>query len=1183
MRRFTKRLLTGVLSGAMAFSLFPVNGFGTYDAKAAINPALLPQDTESWILPGYGDGIGNWMYQVWDEEEQQNHPTFITGVSVPKEYQGYVVAETEDNDNDGILDNVFFQTDSNMDEEGHTTLSLANEKKESVGMDIPVTVNYRLESGYNGTLTHTIHITDSVYEERVYSSIGADWVLPGQTYEAEIDINHKVALWNDDGWYEHRTVDIENPSYDVRLANPDDDRFTIVPSDGNTFLVKAREMREDEDPEGFFGRAGVNITLYEKGVETHGFWYEVGVDDEFYGLLPDAFTGLKDLKIGEEYKFYPEVKYYNYETAPEGQVVEGVEYDYYDVNEDAISVNKNDDGSYSVIRKNTWETNFGFEANFERLDGKNDPLGRRPWIAELDNSNYITEKDNVFVVFDDAVTRTYTIDRSKLDGFFAPGYELSWKVGRGNWEGNRYVMEKSFTDGFTVSEDGSSVTIDGSQFINNFDVKENEGGRYIDEDSRFKIVVTAKTPGIEDEFVINDAELNFWLGSESYDELVQPWNENWRREETIMPGDVFYLDNYYYFVENNANPKGRYVPFNIQVTGITRYDGDQPDPRNLTNYIEATTVNGRPAIKVIDSIPTGAADSDVFCDYRVDFTYTDASGAEKTGYMMINVTDFMNEAVVSTIGTEGPSEINKDNSGSYTIDTLMGDTAVASLYIVAREYDHETKEVKVSYPQDVMYSFDKHQSDEGTAVKVKDGIYTFTSEINENGGSRISGDFVLQYVHDWTNGDGSSGVSLDEAKTHIEINFSKNHEFNNGLELDGLNTLKTVEWTPSVTSINYIDEEGRYDESDRTGELLYSFVYDPEDVSITANGVEVGDQFVEGPFTFTSKTDKDIKIKIAKADYNKEYGVLRFGGNTNESSAIGTRMDKAHDDHIWSEFEAVKAGIGKAGKVVRVCQVGEETETVAVPAIKSITLNKTVLAYTGANQTVKVTVKDTEGNVIDPIHYTVTNTTKKNAGTYKVVVTFNSYKYEGTKTLTYTIKKPVLKYRAYVQKKNWMSFQTAAVSATADTKTMAGTTDNLRMETIQMQLSGVGGEVRYRAYCQKKGWTGVGTETGGWATTANKNTNAGTKGQSLRVEMIQLQAKGEVSNLYDIYYQAYSEKFGWLAWAGNNEKAGSAGYAYKLEAFRVQLVPKGAKFDKTKGSSKKKSFYDKTKDGANPK
>ena len=51
--------------------------------------------------------------------------------------------------------------------------------------------------------------------------------------------------------------------------------------------------------------------------------------------------------------------------------------------------------------------------------------------------------------------------------------------------------------------------------------------------------------------------------------------------------------------------------------------------------------------------------------------------------------------------------------------------------------------------------------------------------------------------------------------------------------------------------------------------------------------------------------------------------------------------------------------------------------------------------------------------------------------------------------------------------------------------------------------------------------------------------------------MIQLVSSGQVSNLYDMYYRTYCEKFGWLGWAGNNEKSGSAGYARKLEAFQV--------------------------------
>ncbi|MBR4513939.1 MAG: hypothetical protein IKO61_03540 [Lachnospiraceae bacterium] len=60
---------------------------------------------------------------------------------------------------------------------------------------------------------------------------------------------------------------------------------------------------------------------------------------------------------------------------------------------------------------------------------------------------------------------------------------------------------------------------------------------------------------------------------------------------------------------------------------------------------------------------------------------------------------------------------------------------------------------------------------------------------------------------------------------------------------------------------------------------------------------------------------------------------------------------------------------------------------------------------------------------------------------------------------------------------------------------MAGTKDDLRMETIQLKLNNaknVAGGIKYRAYVQKLGWTF-------WADTAISDTYAGTKGKSLRV------------------------------------------------------------------------------------
>ena len=225
-------------------------------------------------------------------------------------------------------------------------------------------------------------------------------------------------------------------------------------------------------------------------------------------------------------------------------------------------------------------------------------------------------------------------------------------------------------------------------------------------------------------------------------------------------------------------------------------------------------------------------------------------------------------------------------------------------------------------------------------------------------------------------------------------------------------------------------------------------------------------------------------------------------------------------------------------------------------------------AWTGSAVKPAITVKFDGETLKAGTDYKAEYKNNVNAGKAEVIIT-GMGDYEGAVTNSFIIKKPVLKYRAYVQKKGWMTpWTTAKITAKTNEKTFAGTTDNLRMETIQMQLSGIGGSVKYRAYVEKMGWTQ-------WATTADKSTYAGTKGMARRVEMIQLQASGQVANLYDMYYRTYCEKFGWLGWAENKAKSGSAGYARKLEAFQVQFVPKGTSFDK----GRNKAFYDKTKDG----
>jgi hypothetical protein len=311
-------------------------------------------------------------------------------------------------------------------------------------------------------------------------------------------------------------------------------------------------------------------------------------------------------------------------------------------------------------------------------------------------------------------------------------------------------------------------------------------------------------------------------------------------------------------------------------------------------------------------------------------------------------------------------------------------------------------------------------------------------------------------------------------------------------------------------------------------------MFTAEDVNYTGEAVE------------TTVTGKDgEKALVADKDFTVTY---------KNNTEVGTAT-------------AVVAGKGNYGDSVEIPfeVIGKSIKGATVSGLKTV-------AYTGKAIAPAVTVKLDGKTLKKGTDYDVKYANNTKVGTATVTITGKG-DYSGTITKKFLIKKISFKYRAYVQKKNWMAWSTAKVSGTS-ASAIAGTTDNLRMETIQMQLSGVSGAIKYRAYVEKMGWTQ-------WATTADTTTYAGTKGMARRVEMIQLQASGQVATLYDMYYRAYSEKFGWLGWAKSGEKAGSAGYARKLEAFQVNFVRKGESF--TVKSDRTKCFYDKTKDGANPK
>ena len=104
------------------------------------------------------------------------------------------------------------------------------------------------------------------------------------------------------------------------------------------------------------------------------------------------------------------------------------------------------------------------------------------------------------------------------------------------------------------------------------------------------------------------------------------------------------------------------------------------------------------------------------------------------------------------------------------------------------------------------------------------------------------------------------------------------------------------------------------------------------------------------------------------------------------------------------------------------------------------------------------------------------------------------------------------------------------------------------MEAFRVLLNNPDGTsaVTYRANVQ-------GNE---WLEWQNSGGIAGTEGQSLRVEALEIKLTGELAKKYDVVYRAHCEGIGWTDWVKNGETAGTQGQNKRVEAIQIKLVIK---------------------------
>ena len=139
-----------------------------------------------------------------------------------------------------------------------------------------------------------------------------------------------------------------------------------------------------------------------------------------------------------------------------------------------------------------------------------------------------------------------------------------------------------------------------------------------------------------------------------------------------------------------------------------------------------------------------------------------------------------------------------------------------------------------------------------------------------------------------------------------------------------------------------------------------------------------------------------------------------------------------------------------------------------------------------------------------------------------------------------------LTYRAHVENLGWLD--------PVKEGQMAGTEgQSLRMEAIEFTLtSEAQGAIQIQSHVQNIGWQPLAD-------------TAGTTGLGLRMEAVRLMLTGDLSQFYDIVYRAHVQNIGWQDWVSNGTIAGTSGQSLRIEALEVKLAAKPAKTAPTEG------------------
>jgi uncharacterized protein YjdB len=121
------------------------------------------------------------------------------------------------------------------------------------------------------------------------------------------------------------------------------------------------------------------------------------------------------------------------------------------------------------------------------------------------------------------------------------------------------------------------------------------------------------------------------------------------------------------------------------------------------------------------------------------------------------------------------------------------------------------------------------------------------------------------------------------------------------------------------------------------------------------------------------------------------------------------------------------------------------------------------------------------------------------------------------------------------------------MSTVMDGATAGTTGQSRRLEALRLAVSSDAytGGLSWRGHVQSIGWQS-------WTTSGE----IGTVGKGLRLEAFEINLTGDLAQHFTVRYRAHVQNIGWQAWKTSGQTAGTVGQSLRIESVQIELVPK---------------------------